>query len=86
QHLAFNQIMDLVQHKHGWTFFLDGPGGTGKTFVYNTLCHQVCSEGWIVLCVASCGITALLMISGCTAHSWFKIPIDGLTEGSVCSI
>lgn len=86
QRMAFDRIMESVQHGHGSTFFLDGPGGTGKTFVYNTLCYRVRSEGWIVLCVASCGIAALLMIGGRTAHSRFKIPIEGLADGSTCSI
>jgi hypothetical protein len=38
-----------------------------------------------VLCVSS-GISALLINGGCTAHSMFKIPIDGLHDRSVCSI
>lgn len=86
QRVAFLRILESVEKEMGHTFFLDGPGGTGKTFVYNTLCNRVRSEGWIVLCVASSGIAALLMPGGRTAHSQFKIPIDGLSEESVCSI
>ena len=44
------------------------------------------SEGKIILCVSSSGISALLIRAGRTAHSMFKIPIDGLHEQSVCSI
>lgn len=86
QHGVFTRITESVQHEHGETFFLDGPGGTGKTFIYNTLCNWVRSQGWIALCVASSGIAALLMPGGRTAHSQFKILIEGLTESSVCSI
>lgn len=39
-----------------------------------------------MLCVASSGIAALLLKGGCTAHSVFKIPIEGLTDESTCSI
>ncbi|KAF9490087.1 hypothetical protein BDN71DRAFT_1400539 [Pleurotus eryngii] len=83
QQAAFLRITESVEKDLGHIFFLDGPGGMGKTFIYNTLCNQVRSEGWIVLCVASSGIAALLMPGGRTAHSQFKIPIDGLTEESV---
>jgi len=66
-------------------FFLNGPGSTGKTFVYNTVCHKLWGDGLIVLCVASSGIAAFLLSSGWTAHSVFKIPID-LHEDLTCSI
>lgn len=34
QHEAFSRIVNAVQQCKGKLFFLDGPGGTGKTFVY----------------------------------------------------
>jgi primosomal protein N' len=37
QQAAFDQIMAAVESKSGQCFFLHGPGGTGKTFLYNTL-------------------------------------------------
>lgn len=78
--------MASVENQQGCLFFLNRPGGTGKTYVYNTLCYKIHSEGWIVLCVASSGITALLLQGGHTVHSMFKIPIEGLTDKSFCSI
>ncbi|KZP16117.1 hypothetical protein FIBSPDRAFT_749219, partial [Athelia psychrophila] len=86
QSTAYNRIVDSVIQETGQMFFLNGPGGTGKTFVYNTICHRIRGEGWIVLCVASSGIAALLLRGGRTAHSMFKIPVEGLTEESHCSI
>jgi len=83
---AFSQITDFVRHEQGTIFFLNGPGGTRKTFLYKTICHQVRAEGWIVLCVASSGLAALILKGGHTAHSMFKIPIDGLNEDSICNI
>jgi hypothetical protein len=64
-------------------YFVDGPGGTGKTFLYNKLLAKVRCEGDIALSVASSGIAALLLEGGRTAHSRFKIPIQ-LDETSTC--
>ncbi|CEG76448.1 hypothetical protein RMATCC62417_11344 [Rhizopus microsporus] len=66
-------------------FFLQGPVGTGKTFVYNTLCNYYKSKNEIVLCVASSGIAALLLPDGQTSHSLFKIPLS-IDECFTCSI
>ncbi len=61
---------------------IDGPGGTGKTFLYNLLLGRVCCEGHVALVVASSGIVALLLDGGRTAHSRFKIPVGNLHENS----
>ena len=42
QRAAFDAIVNAVETQSGQTFFLHGPGGTGKTYVYNTLCHFLC--------------------------------------------
>ena len=83
---AFNLIYTSVCDNDGSTFFLHGPGGTGKTFVYETLCHRVRANSWIVLCVASSGIASLLLPGGHTAHSTFSIPVETLNEDSSCQI
>jgi hypothetical protein len=75
-------VADNPQTAH---FYLQGPGGTGKTFLYQTLCHYYRSQGKIVLCVASTGIAALLLPDGRTSHSQFKIPLE-LNELSVSTI
>src|ERR1700727_2330458 len=85
QHAACEKITSAISTGSGKTFFLHGPGGTGKTYLYNTLCNHLCSQNKIVLCVASSGIAALLLKGGWTAHSRFKIPIPS-HESSVCSI
>ena len=53
QHAAFDDIVKAVVDNSGKTFFLHGPGGTGKTFLYNILCYFFRGQGKIVLCVAS---------------------------------
>ena len=64
---------------------MQGPAGTGKTFLYKLLCSYFRSKGKIVLCVASSGIAALLLPGGRTSHSRFKIPIM-IHESSTCAI
>ena len=66
-------------------FFMDGPGGTGKTSLYNTLLAKIRSRGEIALAMASSGLAALLLQGGRTIHSRLKVPIT-LNELSVCNI
>lgn len=66
-------------------FFIDGPGGTGKTFLYKLILAYVRKQKKIALAVASSGIASLLLEGGRTAHSRFKIPID-LSDDCACNI
>ena len=66
-------------------FFLQGAGGTGKTFLYCTICNHYRAAGKVVLCVASSGIAALLLPGGRTSHSRFKIPLS-IHEGTTCNV
>ena len=75
-----------MQLHDGQRFFLHGPGGTGKTFVYKALCHHIRAQQSIVLCVASSGIAVLLLPGGHMAHSMFAIPTDNLTNDLLCNI
>ena len=88
QRLAADTIVNAVQDNEfelGELFFLDGPGGTGKTFVQNTVMAKLRSQGHIVLAVASSGIAATLLDGGQTAHARFKIPLDTDSQ-STCNI
>ena len=80
-------IMKCVEdHEVGAkVFFIDGPGGTGKTFLYNTLLTKVRGRGEIALAMASSGIAALLLNGGRTVHSRMKVPLS-INEHSVCNI
>jgi hypothetical protein len=68
------------------TFFVDGLGRAGKTFLYGCLLSRVRSTGDITLSMASSGIAALLLEGGCIAHSRFKIPVAGLCGSSACYV
>ena len=66
-------------------YFIDAPGGSGKTFLFNSLLNSTRRVGDIAIAVASSGIAALLLEGGRTSHSTFKILIDINTE-SMCNI
>ncbi|MCO5563734.1 hypothetical protein L7F22_017381 [Adiantum nelumboides] len=85
QHHAYHTILNAVDQNMGQTFFLDGPGGSGKTFVYNALLSHLRGREKIALACASSGIAALLLSNGRTAHSRFKIPID-VKSHSTCNV
>lgn len=77
QKRAFERIMKAVHSKRGERlFFLEGPGGCGKTYLYNTLIAQLRNEKRGVIACASTGIAALLLMGGTTAHRAFRIPED----------
>ncbi|XP_074277431.1 uncharacterized protein LOC141601069 [Silene latifolia] len=76
QQEAFDAIMDYIHSSKPGAFFIDGPGGTGKTFLYNALYAELRLMGEIVLPTATSGITASNIPSGRTTHSRFKIHID----------
>ncbi|XP_076903435.1 uncharacterized protein LOC143558493 [Bidens hawaiensis] len=85
QKIVYDEIMTHVDNDRPGLFFIDGPGGTGKTFVYKALLAQVRSRGIIALATASSGAATNNMPGGRTAHSRFKIPIN-LNNNSMCKI
>lgn len=66
-------------------FFLDGPGGSGKTYMYTTLLCTIRGNGNLALPTASTGIAANLLEGGRTYFSQFKLPVP-LLDNSVSSM
>ncbi|XP_060516472.1 uncharacterized protein LOC132695932 isoform X2 [Cylas formicarius] len=65
-------------------FFVDGPGGTGKTFLYNVIAERILSAGGArLMAVAWTGIAASLLIEGRTCHHAFRLPLDLDEESTV---
>lgn len=83
----YNTVIESVGLNQGKMFFLDAPGGTGKTFLITAILAEVRRQGKIALAVASSGIAATLLPGGKTAHTMFKIPIDlESNESPVCAV
>ncbi|RDX54396.1 hypothetical protein OH76DRAFT_1341261, partial [Lentinus brumalis] len=40
QHAAFEEIVSSVPHRQGQILFVNGPRGTGKTYLYTAICHK----------------------------------------------
>jgi hypothetical protein len=71
---AFDQIMASIEDANQpRQFFLDGSGGTGKTFLYNTFNTVLQGQGKSVVAVASTGIASTLLINGSTYHFKYKL-------------
>jgi hypothetical protein len=88
QRSIYDNVIDTIHDPKSVdkTFFVDGLGGVGKTFLYECLLSRVRCTGDIALSMASFGIAALLLEGGCTAHSRFKIPLTGLCGSSACYV
>ncbi|RCV30796.1 hypothetical protein SETIT_6G124500v2 [Setaria italica] len=81
---GFEEILDHVMKGKGHVFFVDGLGGIDKTYLYKALIAKVRSMDLIAIATTTSGIAASIMPGGCTAHSWFKIPIK-LDDSTMCS-
>ena len=69
-------IFDFITKESKKMIYIDGPGGTGKTFLYKTLIHYFLSIGKKVLAMAWTGIALILLPNGMTSHKTFKLPLD----------
>nr|XP_049466952.1 uncharacterized protein LOC120952979 [Anopheles coluzzii] len=74
-----------LPEEHRKLFFLDGPDGTGKSFLLEKILAYTRRQSKIALAAASSGIAALLLTGGKTVHSTFKLPL-ALDENSTCNI
>jgi hypothetical protein len=78
-------VFKVVAQGEGAVFFLDGLGGSNKTFVYNVLVALVQWDRHVAIEVASSSIMVLLLEGGRTSHSIFKIPI-AISRDLMCLI
>jgi hypothetical protein len=84
QRAAYDKILFAIDTDQGGLFFMDGPGGTGKTYLYRVLLATLRGQGKIVVATTTSSIAASIMPRGRTAHSRFKIPLT-IDDGAVCS-
>ncbi|GBM84228.1 hypothetical protein AVEN_94428-1 [Araneus ventricosus] len=87
QIFAFEKITSSIFTETGGIFFLDTPGGTGKTYLINLLLEKVRERNMIALALAFSGIAATLLTGGRTAHLVFKLPLNlPSVENPICNI
>ncbi|ONM19226.1 60 kDa jasmonate-induced protein [Zea mays] len=67
QRHAYDVILSSVENISGGVFFVDGPGGTGKTCMYKALLSTVRRSGKIAIATATSGVAASIMPGGRTA-------------------
>ncbi|XP_026459694.1 uncharacterized protein LOC113360399 [Papaver somniferum] len=95
------EIINSVDKEDGGLFFVYGSGGTGKTYLWNTIISSLHARLHVQLDAngliygSSCvsyqllstftGIESLLLPGGRTAHSRFKIPLKP-NETSSCNV
>jgi hypothetical protein len=84
---AYETLMKVVNDGTGGIFFLDAPGGTGKTFLISLILATIRAENGIALALASSGIAATLLEGGRTAHSALKLPLNmQANETPICNL
>lgn len=87
QKYVFDTLMKVINDGTGGIYFLDAPGGTGKTFLITLILATIRSKNEIALALASSGIAATLLEGGRTAHSALKLPLNMQSnETPTCNI
>ncbi|KIJ46602.1 hypothetical protein M422DRAFT_249754 [Sphaerobolus stellatus SS14] len=74
--MAINQCLLALAN---FLVFLEGKPGRGKTFLIDALAAYLCSQGRIVMVIATSALAASMYEQAYTAHSMFKIPVDNDT-------
>jgi hypothetical protein len=72
----YNCVLKSIHKKRQELIFVQGYRGTRKTFFWHTIINRLRSDGYIVLAIASSSIASLLVPSGHTTYSRFKIPFN----------
>ena len=88
QRTATNAIVAAVATNDSTSslcFFIDGPGGTRKTFLYTTIVHVLLGMHKKVLTVAFTGLAAILLPDGKTCHIAFRLPLN-IQGDSTCHL
>ncbi|XP_076038426.1 uncharacterized protein LOC143023700 [Oratosquilla oratoria] len=91
QRYVFNSVINAVSEidrgleTNHRLFYLDAPGGSGKTFLFNMIHDYLVAQNVAVSTSAWIGIAATLLKNGKTLHSIFKLPVP-LTETITCNI
>jgi hypothetical protein len=64
QRATYDGVINAYAAHHVKVIFIDGPGGTRKTYTENLILNVVRSRGDIAVAITSLGIAALLLSGG----------------------
>ena len=76
------KVSNVIDYNSSRYFYIDGPGGSEKTFVYTTLYNLLKSQNKNVCCMAFTGIAATLLPKGITVHKVLGLPVSLLSDSS----
>jgi PIF1-like helicase/Helitron helicase-like domain at N-terminus len=84
QKVVFDTVMESVDSQENTVvakgnhnmYFLNGAGGCGKTYLYNTITRELEKKGHKVVSMAWTGIASLLLKNGATCHNRLGLPLD----------
>jgi ATP-dependent DNA helicase PIF1 len=79
-------VFDRLNQYHPGLYFVDGPAGSGKSFVFNTLLADARSKGMLCIACAASGIAATVLTGGGTVQAKLRVPSMHLSEESTCNI
>jgi len=70
------ELADIKNKNTAKCYFIDAPGGTGKTYCLNAFIHHCLSLQLNIIVTSYSGVAALLLRNGRTAHLQFKFPLN----------
>ena len=76
------QVSNNIGYNGFKRFYIDGPGGSGKTFVYRALYNLLKSQKKKICCMTFTGITATLLPNGKTVHKVLGLHVPLLSDSS----
>jgi len=83
------EIVDLILNRldnnnhNSNCFYIDGPGGSGKTFIYTTIYHLAKIRNKRVCTMGFTDIAATLLPAGKPVHKTFGLPVS-LFRSVIC--
>jgi hypothetical protein len=85
QNRVFSEFRAGIDAREQRLIFVDGPGGSGKTFLFNCMLDYTRSLIMIALATATVGLATKLLYLARTAHSRFKFPLIPKAD-SICNL
>ena len=76
------QVSNIIDYNGFKCFYIDGPGGSGKTFVYRTLYNLLKSQNKKICCMVFIGIAATLLPNEKTVHKVLGLSVPLLSDSS----